>query len=74
MPEFTGAHDLAYRANAFREGCKRKYEAGPGDMWLFELYHFLGDVEEVLKAAPPLATRRARIGGKLDLAALGEEE
>lgn len=55
MGKWTGAHDLAYRANSFREGTKRLFygetpPAGNGDMWLFELWHFLGDVEEVLKS------------------------
>lgn len=38
--------DLAARARNFQAGTKKLFDAGPvaGDMWFFELYHFLGDV------------------------------
>jgi hypothetical protein len=42
--------ELARKAALFREGTKRIYE-GQGDradMWFFELFHFLGDVQEAL--------------------------
>lgn len=43
--------ELARKAALFREGTRRLYEGhGPnsGDMWFFELWHFLGDVETAL--------------------------
>jgi hypothetical protein len=49
--------DLARKAALFREGTKRIYE-GQGDradMWFFELWHFLGDVEEALAHPQPAA-------------------
>lgn len=43
---------LAEKAGFFHAGTKRKYEAegDRADMWLFELWHFLGDVIAALKA------------------------
>ena len=39
---------LHRKALLFKEGAKRQYD-GTGDMWFFELWHFLGDVEEQLE-------------------------
>jgi hypothetical protein len=55
---------LARKAALFRVGTKRIYE-GQGDradMWFFELFHFLGDVESAL-ALPscPIEGRREEI-------------
>lgn len=40
------AAEMYRKAAAFQEGAKRLYEKEPnkGDMWFFELYHFLTDV------------------------------
>ena len=40
--------DLARKARLFREGASRLYESSKGDMWYFELYHFLKDVSSEL--------------------------
>lgn len=50
---------LADKAGNFREGAKRLYESKGhhgGDMWFFELWHFLGDVQGALNS--PAETRR----------------
>ena len=42
---------LARRAAMFREGTRRLFEdegAAKGDLWFFELWYFLGDVESAL--------------------------
>jgi hypothetical protein len=48
--------ELAGRAELFREGARRAYEGDrplvKNDMWLFELFHFLGDVQEKLGEYP----------------------
>lgn len=47
------ADEVARKAALFREGAKRIYD-GQGDradMWFFELWHFLGDVEKALSAS-----------------------
>jgi hypothetical protein len=46
--------ELAHKAAMFAEGTRCQYERGntKGDMWFFELWHFLGDVEAALRAQP----------------------
>jgi hypothetical protein len=48
--------ELAHRALLFREGSRRFYDdksrATHGDMWFFELFHFLADVNKALAASP----------------------
>jgi hypothetical protein len=53
QPEIDTA-ELARKAALFREGTRRLFEAGAneGDMWFFELWHFLGDVQEALGPRP----------------------
>jgi hypothetical protein len=45
--------ELARKAALFREGAKRIYEGqgAKADMWYFELFHFLDDVEKALSDA-----------------------
>lgn len=53
----AGNSELARKARLFREGTKRLYESqgDRADMWLFELWHFLGDVEAALQSPPKSA-------------------
>lgn len=53
-PSYPGNGDLVRKAASFREGTKRIYESqgASADMWFFELFHFLGDVQQALDAAP----------------------
>lgn len=61
--------ELAARAALFREGTRRIYEGDrklvEGDMWLFEMFHFLGDVEEKLSGEQ----RQERVLSKLPVIA-----
>ena len=45
--------ELIRQAFLFREGAKRLFEdkskSTNGDMWFFELYHFLHDVQDTLQ-------------------------
>lgn len=40
---------LARHCEAFRDGAKKLYDEGGGDMWFFELYHHLTDCADAFR-------------------------
>jgi hypothetical protein len=58
-----GRDELARKAALFREGARRQYEGIKGDMWFFDLYHFLGDVEDAAASHPEQPATPA-VGGE----------
>lgn len=45
----TDLERLAKTCENFQVGIKKLYDDGPGDMWLFELYHHLTDCADALR-------------------------
>lgn len=45
----TDPEKLAQHCDNFMKGAKKLYDEGPGDMWLFELYHHLHDCADALR-------------------------
>lgn len=46
--KITDQKVLAEHCKNFMLGAKKQYDEGPGDMWLFELYHHLDDCANAL--------------------------
>ena len=45
----TDPEKLAQHCEAFRDGAKKQYNEGDGDMWFFELYHHMTDCANALR-------------------------
>lgn len=65
-----GMAKLADRAADFRLGTRKYYEdRGPnnGDMWFFELWHFLGDAEVALRGEAAPADANSQKNSRTDI-------
>jgi hypothetical protein len=64
LAQCDAAQALSERAGRFQQGAKRIYDSKSdhgGDMWFFELFHFLGDVQSAFRS-PAVQERLASPG------------